>query len=596
MSSVFRIFRMFSLLLFAGALAACAQMAGPPGASGGREQVLLKQLPTAEFLSEPQSLWVGGQVASLYVNQSGRIAFDLGASTQLLDEGAPVRGGKYLTLRQNGNTLYALWWSHQNAKALYFRASPDGGKTFAPVQIVNSADGVLPPYEFVADDSGVLAAAYTDEREPGYQIYFNRTDASGTKWQEKDLRLDNSKAVSVLGGAAKPQASEPQLARLGQNLVVTWQEVAQDGAKAFQRVVSRMSPDMGKTWQKEVEVYRGSQFPSAFQIVVAGQQIVLAGDLSGAGVQAWRTLDAGHSWQALGALPGSAEFVNSQLRLASQGDRVYAVYTAEKAELKSQIQAGVLDAAQGQWQGPAQQLDPKEFSLTKSISPDIAALPGGGAVAVWQDFRAIRPNVYLSYSSPDGKSWSPAFAVQQDEGRYGAITPRLAVRDGRATVFYQRFVDDGRTRTDYTLAALNYDAKAGALALAPSVPAVSVEQKKNRLRERVDAFWRLRTEDKFANTYGSFDPAFRSTTSQKAFSSFQGNLLFHSYQIDKLEILGNIARVSVKTNFEVPVTEILGQKFSQPPTDALMTNEWVWMHNDWYMVYQTPLGNRSLEY
>ena len=590
MSLVYRVFRMFSLLALAGVLAACA---GLPGGSGGREQVLLKQLPTAEFLSEPQSLLVGGQVASLYVNPVGRIAFSLGASTQLLDEGAPVRGGKYLTLQQSGNTLYALWWSHQNAKALYFSASQDGGKSFAPVQIVNTDHGVLPPYQFLADESGVLAAAYHDERIPGYQIYFNRSDASGTKWQEKDLRLDNAQAVSgALGGAPAPQAQAPQLARLGQNLVVTWQE----GAKSGQRVVSRMSPDMGKTWQKEVEIYLGSQLPSALQLIVVGQQMVLVGDISGAGVQAWRTLDAGRTWQAMGALPGSAEFVNSQIRLASAGDRVYAVYTAEKSEKKSQIQVGVLDATQGKWLAAAQRLDPKEIDLTKSISPDIAALPGGGAVAVWQDFRTVRPNVYLSYSGLDGKSWSPALAVQQGEGQFGALTPRVAAQGALVRVFYQRFVDDGRTKTDYTLAALKIDAKTGALELAPGAPAVSAEQKKNRLRERVDGFWRLRTEENFDATYGYFDPAYRSTTSHKSFSSFQGNLRFQSYQIDKLEILGNIAKVSVKTKFEVLPTEVMGRQFSQPPTDAFMTNEWVWMHDEWFMVYQSPLGNRALEY
>ncbi len=112
----------------------------------------------------------------------------------------------------------------------------------------------------------------------------------------------------------------------------------------------------------------------------------------------------------------------------------------------------------------------------------------------------------------------------------------------------------------------------------------------------MDGFWRLRTEENFDATYGYFDPAYRSTTSHKSFSSFQGNLRFQSYQIDKLEILGNIARVSVKTKFEVLPTELMGKQFSQPPTDAFMTNEWVWMHDEWFMVYQSPLGNRALEY
>ncbi len=596
MSSVYRVFRMVSPLLLAGTLAACAQLGGVQNASGGREQLLLRQMPTAEYLSEPQSLWVGGEVASLYVNKAGRLAFDLGAASQLLDEGAPVRGGKFLTLRQQGGTLYALWWSHQNAKALYFRASRDGGKTFAPVQIVNTGDGVLPPYEFVADESGVLGAVYTDEREPGYQIYFNRTDASGKKWQEKDVRLDKAQAVSMMEGKDGPQASEPHLARLGQNLVVTWQEVVKDGGKLLQRVVSRASADMGQSWQKEVEIYRGEHVPAAFHMVVVGQQIVLAGDLSNAGVQAWRTPDAGRSWQAMGALPGSAAFINSQLALTSQGNRVYAVYSAEKVEEKSQIHAGVLDLAQGKWQGAVTRLDAKAFDLSKSVSPDIAALPGGGAVAVWQDFRNIRPNVYMSQASADGASWTPAVAVQPDEGRYGALTPRVAVQDGRVAVFYQRFVNDGNTSTDYTQSTLKYDAATGRLDAGPAEAKVSAEEKKNRLSERVEGFWSTRVNGKYANTYEYFDPAYRSTTSKEAFDKFQGNLKYHSFQVEKLDILGNIARVNMKVNFEVLETVVMGQTFSRPPTDSFMTNEWVWMYDNWYLVNQTALGNRALNY
>lgn len=595
MSLVYRLMKRLSLGGVALALAACAQFTGTLGEADGKEQVLLKALPTPEFLSEPQTLWMEGQMASLHLNAAGRIAFTLGTKTQLLDEGAPVLGGKYLTLRQRGNTLYALWWSHTKSKALYFRSSADGGKTFAPVQIVNTADGVLPPYEFTVDDSGALGAVYADERVPGYRIYFNRAEASGTKWQEKDVRLDNAQPVAGFGGDAKTQATEPHLARVGHNLVVTWQEVANENKAVVYRLVSRMSPDLGKTWQKEVEVYRGRRVPSSSHLVTVGDQVVLVGDISQQGVQAWRTKDAGRTWQALGSLARSEVFVNSQLALASDGQRVYAVYTAEQQEKKAQIQGGVLDLAKGKWLTAAQRLDPKPLERTKSASPQVAALPGGGAVVVWQDFRYIRPTVYLSQTR-NGEDWTPAQNVMEDAGRRGIITPRVTVQGDRVLVSYERFLDDGAAQTDHALVAFKYDTKSGQVLVPTYAPAFSEERKKAILKDRVESFWDARVRGDFRGTYGYFDPAFQAANPVDAFDKFQGNLRFHTFALDKLDIQENIARVTVKTNFEVLETEVLGRKFSQPRTDTVMTNEWVWMHDNWFMVHQTALGNRALEY
>ncbi len=595
MSLGYRLLKRLSLGGAVLALVACAQFTGTLGEADGREQVLLKTLPTPEFLSEPQTLWRQGQMASLHLNAAGRIAFTLGTKTQLLDEGAPVLGGKYLTLRQRGDTLYALWWSHTNAKALYFRSSVDGGKTFAPVQIVNTADGVLPPYELAVDDSGALGVVYADERVPGYQIYFNRAEAPGLKWQEKDVRLDNAQPVAGFSGGAKTQATEPHLARVGRNLVATWQEVVNENKAVAYRVVSRMSPDLGKTWEKEIEVYRGNRVPSALHLVTVGDQVVLVGDVSQRGVQAWRTKDAGRSWQALGALARSEVFVNSQLALAAGGGRVYAVYTAEQADKKAQIQGGVLDLAKGKWLTAAQRLDPKALERTKSASPQVAALPGGGAVVVWQDFRYIRPTVYLSQTR-NGEDWAPARRVMEDAGRFGLITPRVAVLGDQVLVSYERFVDDVAAQTDHALVALKYDAKSGEVLVPAYPPAFSEERKKAILKDRVESFWDARVRGDFSGTYGYFDPAFRAANPPEAFDKFQGNLRFHTFALDKLDIQENIARVTVKANFEVLETEVLGRKFSQPRTDTVMTNEWVWVYDNWFMVHQTALGNRALEY
>jgi len=71
-----------------------------------------------------------GKTATLYASPDSRVVLQIDGKTTLLDEKAPVHSGNQFQLHQQGNSLYASWWSHENNKNLYITRSTDEGKSW----------------------------------------------------------------------------------------------------------------------------------------------------------------------------------------------------------------------------------------------------------------------------------------------------------------------------------------------------------------------------------------------------------------------------------------------------------------------------------
>lgn len=573
---------------------AASSESAPTVSQMGVEQVRLRAIKLQGASSVPQSVWLGDSLASLYLNEEGRIAFSAKGKTQLLDEGAPVLGGRYLSLRKSGHDLYASWWSHEKEKAIYFRVSHDGGQTFEAVQFVNSNHGALPPPQFVVGDGGVLAAAYQDEREPGFQVYFNRTD-NAQNWIKPDVRLDQAKTLTDREGKSNAMAIEPHMVRQGDALVVTWTEAVEGENGLIPRVVARTSPDMGKTWSEVCEIYRGQNLPSAIELLSIGNDVYLAGHWSGLGVKLYRSIDLGKTWNDLGVAQGSEEFVNSQLKLAADGKRLYLVYTSQKEGVKFRLHAATFALEENKWLGPQARLDIKEFDVSRSLNADLAVLEDGVVAAVWEDYRNIRPNIYLSATRDGGKAWSVPVSLEV-AGRYASVFPSIVSDGKRHVAAFSRHMDERRTKVEYVAVNLGLNAQGEIAGVQHETQKLSVAEKEARLKERVNAFWNLRVQNKHVETYDFFDPLYRSKVPREIYATMQGNVTFYSFSLDLMKIQDNVAAVSVKNNFEVKEMFVQGQKFSQPRRDGETITEWAWIYDDWYIVYKNVFGDREVDY
>ncbi len=585
--------RFIVLGLFFATLSACSFS---PQRTSSAPVLKIDQIYLGSLSSAPAVVSVDDKIAMLYPTPENRVAFRLGDKTQLLDGNLKVKGGQFFQLRRFGQTLYALWWSHQDEKNLYCAVSTDGGLTFAPTQIINTDHGVLPPFTVVSDGGKVAGVAYMDEREPRFEVYFTHTMDQGQSWVKPDVRLDTPPKAPE-----QSSAMFPQLVQAGKNWIVTWTDTTKVDGSVMGRVLERTSSDAGKSWSPERVLYQSQSLLTGMITQAKSNNVVILFQDTLKGVVAIGSADDGANWKIYSSAPESFKTNNSGFRLAMDGEHGYVVWMAQALTTvqgkpnKADIMAATFNMKTGLWVGQPQRIDVgKPVNLTSSLEPDITVTSSGAAVIAWTDFRDIRPNIYLSASFDQGKTWTAPQDIEQP-GEFSAMFPKLLPKKDSVLVSYEKFPSDSRKVREAIVSEFPLVKPAG-FGSIPTPNVVSEEKKASMLKSRVDNFWKLRTEGKFAETYEYFDPAFKNAFTPEDFVKHQGNFVYHSATIEKTEIQGNVAEVTDKVNYEVKATEIAGQTVKIPPTTVDIKSTWLWIYDNWYELYQPPFGAPLLNY
>lgn len=578
-------------------------LAGPMGGLGDAQRPSV--LPAAE------NGWL-----RLYANDEGRVVF-VGPEGEhvTLDDDSATRGGAWFRLVRDDQRLYAFWWAKLDdaTKRLYLRVSGDGGNSFGELQTINSDGQVLGDYDVHVVSNGKLIVTYTDERSPHYQVYMNRTVDGGETWLPRDVRLDTAPLPTQVRQQKKnaqnqfavmgSTATESRVVQVGERILVLWKEGRMDVSDEgpVSRVVLRYSDDYGVTWSDDVPIHsRVNRPPVADEVVVEmpdGTLIVGVFDYP-EGLLAYRSNDRGESWESLSSLPGSSAYLAfSQFQAAAHGDDVTFLYTVNQKNKKLQVHAATLDSKSGEWLTPESAwVAQKPFEEMQSWNPTLVALPSGQLVAAWEDYRAIRPSVRVQVSK-DGVNWSEEFLAVHEPGKFVEGWPRLGLSEGEPYVTYFRWEDDAR-RKRYLLGAHLLVDGDGALDLQ-ALHGMSLDGqkvRKERLAERVSEYWKARVEARHADAYDYFDPAYRANVSEVGFLATQGNVVFKSYDMKEVLVWDTIGGAILDIQFSVPSMEVNGQEFSVPLKTDEYRQEWVWVYDDWYVVYESALGNRNLEY
>jgi hypothetical protein len=323
--------------------------------------------------------------------------------------------------------------------------------------------------------------------------------------------------------------------------------------------------------------------------------VVVAGDVLGRGILAVVSNDAGAQWQTVGVAPGTEKTENSGLRVVQRNGFTNFTWMKSADNAKIQIMHARLDTKTATWMGEgAKRLDTKVYDNTKSMFPEIVAVDGGRLVAAWSDYREIVPNVYLSVSNDDGKTWQPATPMMDLTKEWPAGFVRvlswsngIAIAQAQRDAFKfgsERFVVKHFSFEE--MAALTKPTGAGTGELVG-------ESKVERLRQRLNEFWGARIAANFDKTYGMFDPAYRALNSKEAFRESLGPLTYLSYSLGDISVKGNEAKVKVTTKYEIKPTVLpnLSKPFQVAPTDVTAEITWVWIVDDWYQVYSSVVLN-----
>lgn len=561
-------------------LAACVGL--PPS-----NAVINPDLPgdrAVPLVNAPKIAMFQGHPVWAHYNAQDHLVFQtLGEKEQVISQDSPPGAAlSYLKLHTDASGVYVFWRpklrravdgvGRPGDKVIYMRASQDG-KTFGPTLRLNQQGGAFGP-TVAGNGRGDLYAVWEDERDGGrnYDIYLNASHDAGRSWAPTDTRLDP-------GPAGGNISLEPTLAVENDKVFVAWME---GGPPA--RLMARVSLDGARSWGKPVEVAPDKIGPSGLHLVK------LPAERGGRLVIYWfnqqefwgaYSEDDGSSWKKFNPLPGVTDVAELKVTQDPTG-RVLLVAGLLPDQKKEDLIFAVSDDGV-RFATPAR-LDSDAAHASTSTAPEIAADDKGRILVAWHDRRAFRDQVYFNYSLDGGKTW-----LAQDLSLAGP---------GVKYMQHPRLTSDGQG--GFRAVAVGYDsdkygqAKSYLYRIVPGEPwpvAAGKPADQERLRERVAKFWGDRTRVDWGGNYDLMDPFYRAGASRDYYVVNQFKTVYHGFEIKDVKLTGNSALATIKYSMEIPEVFLQsGQKVRVPKREEEITEEWIWIDEDWYRVFKDVAG------
>lgn len=122
---------------------------------------------------------------------------------------------------------------------------------------------------------------------------------------------------------------------------------------------------------------------------------------------------------------------------------------------------------------------------------------------------------------------------------------------------------------------------------------ISPEEKESLLRKRLSEYWELMIKKEWLEAYPYYDPFFRARITREGFMQGKGLLNYYSFNIEEIQMKGNIADLKVKVNFEAPKLVVMGKTTNIPRQDRVLEVRWLWVYDNWYKEFK---GGRATKF
>jgi hypothetical protein len=123
------------------------------------------------------------------------------------------------------------------------------------------------------------------------------------------------------------------------------------------------------------------------------------------------------------------------------------------------------------------------------------------------------------------------------------------------------------------------------------------EEKESLLRQRIAEFWNSMIDAEWLKAYSYYDPFYRARITKEASMQGKGLIKYYAFNIENIEIRGNIADAKIKVNFEVPKIVLKDKTGSVPRQDRVIDARWLWIYDNWYLEYAGgPMRDKFTQY
>jgi len=291
------------------------------------------------------------------------------------------------------NIVNLVWYGEKgdskgHKNSIYASRSFDGGKTFSePFEVTPQTRASIYP-TLVTDEKGNAYVFTEVVNENIHEMVFRKATEKG--WEEP-VSIGKVGIVSIYIRPLK----------VGNRLMVFWFN-SYDGVPVTEMAYS---DDGGKTWQRQV-------FETTRYFDLTGMQVVAGDDQN--------------VYLALSAVNKSK----------SEDD---------PKKLKDQLLFFYSNDGGKSFSGPVQIRHDAFGSYTRAQFPNIVA-KGKTVVVVWNDYRNIRANLYMNYSTDGGVTWQAKDIPLEDPGKFNTVlhwdVNNLIEHQGTYHVLAHRFKND----------------------------------------------------------------------------------------------------------------------------------------------------------
>ena len=249
-----------------------------------------------------------------------------------LDSDAPGQAlSEDPVLGVDGSSVHVAWEEERDGQRdVYYRGSTDGGLSFRPEVVLNTAPGTsYSDRPRLAVSGSRVYVAWKDNRSGSYDIHVNASANDGLTWLAPDVRVET-------GVAGASDSNDPEIFAEGENVYVVWSDARTGDAD----IRLNRSDDGGQSWL--IADIRIDTDPGGAGAAIRPQVRCAAGAVyvawvdtrdGNADIRFNRSLDAGRTWQAADQrldtdAPGAG--TSEYVRLETGGPNVYVAWQDDR--------------------------------------------------------------------------------------------------------------------------------------------------------------------------------------------------------------------------------------------------------------------------